>query len=101
MEGKQELDPNIFKRAKVVVDNIQECIKRGETQHSVRTGLISKDDIHAEIGEIVLEKKAGRTTDQEITIFDSTGMSIQDITTSLMVYRKALEKGVGKEINFI
>lgn len=99
MEGKQELDPTIFTRAKVVVDNLSECVRRGETQHCIRQGLLKREDIHAEIGEIALGQKPGRTDDQEITIFDSTGMSLQDISTASRIYEKALACGIGTKVS--
>lgn len=99
MVGKQELEAIIFTRAKVVVDNVTECINRGETQHCIKSGLLTRDQIYAEIGEIALGKKQGRTSDEEITIFDSTGMSLQDISTAFRIYRKALELGVGTKID--
>ncbi|MEZ2658466.1 ornithine cyclodeaminase family protein [Aneurinibacillus aneurinilyticus] len=101
MQGKQELEEAIFTRAKIVVDSLQECIKRGETQSPIKLELIEKSDIHAEIGEILLGRKAGRVNDDEVTIFDSTGMSIQDITTAYMVYKKATEREIGSKIRLI
>jgi alanine dehydrogenase len=94
-QGKQELDPEIFRNAKVVVDSIAQCIEKGETQHPLNKNIMSKDDIHAEIGEILLGKKPGRENDEEVTIFDSTGMAIQDNTTSTKIYQNAIESKVG------
>lgn len=98
MTGKQELEATLFSRAKVVVDNLTECVRRGETQHCIREGLLKQEDIYAEIGEIALGKKAGRVTAEEITIFDSTGMSLQDISTASRIYAKALEIGIGTKL---
>ncbi len=89
-QGKQELDPEIFRNAKVVVDSIAQCIEKGETWHPLNKNIITKDDIHGEIGEILLGKKPGRGNDEEVTIFDSTGMAIQDNTTSGKIYRNAI-----------
>lgn len=100
MKGKQEFDPEIFRGAKVVNDSISQCISRGETQHPIEKGIITKDDIYAEIGEIALGEKAGRTNDEEITIFDSTGMAIQDNMQAYKLYTAALEKGLGTEFEF-
>ncbi len=86
--------------AKVVNDSISQCISRGETQHPIEKGIITKDDIYAEIGEIALGEKAGRTNDEEITIFDSTGMAIQDNMQAYKLYTAALEKGLGTEFEF-
>jgi ornithine cyclodeaminase/alanine dehydrogenase len=93
--GKQELDPEIFRNAKIVNDSIAQCTSKGETWHPLQRQIIARDDIHGEIGEILLGKKPGRENDREITIFDSTGMAIQDNTTATRIYRNALEGGVG------
>ncbi len=101
MEGKQELDAAIFKRARIVNDSRLECKKRGDTQHPFKAGYITDEDVHAEIGEILLGVKGGREKEDEITIFDATGLSVQDINTSLVVYRRAQEKGIGKNVEVL
>jgi alanine dehydrogenase len=100
-QGKQELDPEIFRNAKVVVDSIAQCTEKGETWHPLNKKIIAKNDIHGEIGEILLGKKPGRESDEEVTIFDSTGMAIQDNTTSTKIYRNALESKTGTFFEFI
>jgi len=100
-QGKQELDPEIFRGAKVVVDSMAQCIEKGETQHPLNKKIIAKDDIHAEIGEILLGRKPGRENDEEVTIFDSTGMAIQDNTTATKIYRNAVESRVGAFFQFL
>jgi len=99
-QGKQELDPEIFRNAKIVNDSILQCTTKGETWHPLQRQIIARADIHAEIGEILLGRKPGRENDQEITIFDSTGMAIQDNTTATTIYRNALEGGVGTYFSF-
>lgn len=99
-KGKQEFDPEIFRNAKVVVDSIMQCSEKGEIQHALSKKIIAKSDIHAEIGEVLLGKKPGRGSDEEITIFDSTGMAIQDNTTSTKIYRNAIENKAGTFFEF-
>ncbi|WP_444634588.1 ornithine cyclodeaminase family protein [Cupriavidus oxalaticus] len=99
-QGKQELDPELFRNAKIVNDSIQQCIEKGETWHPLNSNIISKDDIHGEIGEILLGRKPGRENDQEITIFDSTGMAVQDNTTSTKIYQNAIESQTGTFFEF-
>lgn len=99
--GKQEFEPEIFRGAKVVVDSIAQCVDKGETQHPVARGIMTAKDIHAEIGEILLGRKPGRENDQEVTIFDSTGMAIQDNTTAAKIYRNALERKAGTFFGFL
>lgn len=101
MKGKQELDPEIFRHAKIVNDSISQCIEKGETWHPLKEKIISLDDIHGELGEILLGRKPGRENDQEITIFDSTGMAIQDNTAAEKIYRNALENNVGTFFAFL
>jgi len=98
--GKQELDPEIFRNAKIVNDSIEQCTEKGETWHPLARNIISRDDIHAEIGEILLGRKPGRESEDEVTIFDSTGMAIQDITTAARIYRNAMDRKVGTFFEF-
>jgi alanine dehydrogenase len=97
--GKQELDSAIVPRAKVVVDSVTQCVERGEIQTAIREGLIGRGNIYAELGEIVLGRKPGRTSPREITLFDATGMAVQDITTAYMVYELARKQRVGTPVD--
>ena len=99
--GKQELDPEIFRNAKIVNDSIEQCIEKGETWHPLNRNIIAREDIHAEIGEILLGRKPGRETDDEVTIFDSTGMAIQDNTTAARIHRNAMATHVGTLFEFL
>lgn len=101
MHGKQELEPEVFRNAKIVNDSKAQCIEKGETWHPLNKGVIREDDIHAEIGEILLGRKPGRESDDEVTIFDSTGMAIQDNTTSHQIYRNAIASNTGTTFEFI
>jgi len=99
--GKQELEPEIFRHAKIVNDSTAQCIEKGETWHPLTQNIITQASIHAEIGEILLGQKPGRETDHEITIFDSTGMAIQDNTTAAKIYRNAIASHTGTTFEFI
>lgn len=101
MPDKQELDSELFRGAKVVNDSIGLCIKSGETHNAVAAGIIKPEDIHAEIGQIILGEKAARENDEEITIFDTVGMAIQDNVMSAMLYHAAKEKGLGTYYSFV
>ncbi len=98
--GKQELDPEILKKAKIVVDDYQQAIHSGEINVPISEGIITPENIHASIGEIIAGKKKGRESYDEITIFDSTGLAIQDISTASVVYEKAKEMKAGMRFNF-
>lgn len=96
--GKQELDARLFPRAKVVVDRLSQCSMIGECQHALSLGLISREDIYAEIGEVTAGRKPGRESAEEITIFDSTGVAIQDVAVATLVYEMASKNGLGIQI---
>lgn len=93
--GKEELDPDILKRAKIVVDDIPQASHSGEVNVPLSKKLITEKDICCEIGEVVAGRKKGRTKDSDITVFDSTGLAIQDVATADMVYREALKANMG------
>ena len=100
--GKQELDPFIVKRAdKVVVDSLNQCRIIGEIQHALADGLITEDDVYAEIGQILIGEKKGRETNEEITLFDATGLAVQDIAAANIVFKQAKEKGIGHVVSLL
>jgi len=100
--GKEELDPRILKHAsKIVVDDVEQAIHSGEINVPLSRGILRREDIYGELGEIVTGVKPGRESPTEITVFASTGLAVQDAVTAELVYRKALEKGIGLKIEFI
>ncbi|MDM7940609.1 MAG: alanine dehydrogenase [Methanothrix sp.] len=94
-KGKQELQSSLTRKAKVVVDDIAQAAHSGEINVPISEGALKPDDIFAQIGEIIVGKKPGRTGEDEITIFDSTGLGIQDVAVGSVVYEKALRSGMG------
>jgi ornithine cyclodeaminase/alanine dehydrogenase len=99
-EDKQELDPQLLASSKVVADIREQCAEIGDLHHAVRAGLMRVDDIHAELGEIVAGRKPGRTSNEEITIFDSTGTALQDVAAAAAVYERAVREGMGTRFQF-
>jgi alanine dehydrogenase len=96
---KQELSSEILRKAKIVVDDLEHCSHSGEINVPLAQGQISKHDIYGEIGEIILGRKPGRTSADEIIVFASTGVAIQDIAVAELVYRKAVMRGFGTKID--
>ena len=96
--GKEELDPMILKRSKVIVDDIQQASHSGEVNVPISKGSLSVNDIFGELGEVITGKKKARTNDSDITVFDSTGLAIQDVATADLVYRKAIEANKGMKL---
>lgn len=97
---KQELDVGILKRAKVVVDSWEQASHSGEINVPVSKGEFSENDVYGELGEIVAGERPGREDDKEVTVFDSTGLAVQDVVTATLVYKKALGGGIGTKLDF-
>jgi alanine dehydrogenase len=96
--GKQELESEILKNSKVIVDDMEQASHSGEINVPLSNNIISTTDIYGELGEIITGSLTGRESMKEITIFDSTGLAIQDISTADLVYRKAVENGLGNKL---
>jgi alanine dehydrogenase len=100
-QGKQEMEAAILKAAKVVVDDWAQASHSGEINVPLAAGEIKRDQIYGSLGEIVAGQKAGRQTPEEITVFDSTGLIIQDLALGMAVYQRAKEQGLGEEKDFL
>ena len=101
--GKEELDPLILKRSKFVIDDWAQVSHTGQINVPLmlRDNIITRDDVWAEIGEVVAGTKEGRTSDKDITVFVSTGLAVQDAVTAKIAYDKALEKGIGQFVKMV
>lgn len=98
-KGKEELEPAIFKRAKIVVDDVIQATHSGEINVPISKKIIKENDIYATLGEVITGKKKGRTSKDEITVFDSTGLAIQDVAVANYVYKEAVRRGFGRYAN--
>ena len=97
-EGKQEIDPLLIASATLVVDVLEQCAEIGELQHALAAGLMTRSQVHAELADVVAGRRPGRTRQDEITIFDSTGTALQDVAAAVAVYETARASGRGTEI---
>jgi len=90
----------VIRDAKIIIDDIAQASHSGEINVPLSEGLIKVTDIYGTLGEVVANIKRGRENDQEITIFDSTGLAIQDIICAKLVYEKTKERGgiYGKKV---
>jgi alanine dehydrogenase len=86
---KQELEPALLKRAAVIVDILDQAAVAGDLHHAIAAGAMTRDDVRAELGEVVAGRKPGRVHDDEIIVFDSTGTALQDVAAAVAVYEKA------------
>ena len=98
--GKQELESQILVDAKVVLDDWEQATASGEVNVPLHQRILSRDAIHATLGEIVAGLGPGRESDDEITVFDSTGLAVQDVALARLVYAQAKARGVGIEVDF-
>lgn len=96
MSGKEEIDPEIFRGARVFVDDIPQCLNVGEIEIPVKKGVIKEADIAGEIGDILAGKAEGRQNDDQITIFDATGVALLDLATALLALKEAEKKNIGQ-----
>jgi ornithine cyclodeaminase/alanine dehydrogenase-like protein (mu-crystallin family) len=97
-QGKQELEPALVASATLVVDVLDQCAEIGELQHALAAGLMTREQVHAELADVVAGRRPGRTRADEITIFDSTGTALQDVAAAIAVYEKACATGRGMEV---
>lgn len=99
--NRQELDPAILKRAKIVVDDWEQASHSGEINVPLKRRIIKPKDVWGEIGEIVAGLKKGRESPDEITVFASTGLAIQDAVTANVAYKKALANRMGQFVEIM
>ncbi|MEM0313692.1 MAG: alanine dehydrogenase [Candidatus Bathyarchaeia archaeon] len=99
--GKQELDPLILKKAKIVVDDLEQACHGGEVNVPLKLGIITREHISTVLGVTIAGLKKGREHEKEITIFSSTGLAVQDAVTAKIAYDKALERKIGHFIKLV
>ncbi|MEP3296832.1 MAG: iminosuccinate reductase BhcD [Pseudoruegeria sp.] len=98
-KGKQECDVELVAKATVFTDEIAQSISIGETQHAMTCGAIEEADV-AQIGAVINGVHSGRSSDDEVTLFDGTGVGLQDLAVASVVVQRAVEKGIAIELEF-
>ncbi len=99
--GKEELDGHVFYKSKLFIDGWDQASHSGEINIPVAEGIVKESDVQGTLGSVVIGDIPGRTSDEDITIFDSTGLAVQDIVTAWNIYQKALNNGIGQKMNFL
>jgi alanine dehydrogenase len=92
---KQELEPTLLASATLVVDVLDQCAEIGELHHALRAGVLTRERVHGELADVVVGRRPGRTSPEEITIFDSSGTALQDVAAAIAVFEKASASGRG------
>jgi alanine dehydrogenase len=99
--GKQELEPALIASARVVVDSVDQAVTIGECQHAFKQGLLRRGDLtHQTLGGLVTGRLQGRHTHDEITVFDSTGIALQDLAPAAEAVARARHQGLGMTVAF-
>jgi alanine dehydrogenase len=92
---KIEIHPDLMAQATVVADILAQCATMGDLHHAIRAGRMTPEAVHAELGDLVAGRRVGRSSENEITIFDSSGTGIQDVAAAARAFELAHERGVG------
>jgi alanine dehydrogenase len=98
---KSELAPALLRRATIVVDILDQAATMGDLHHALAAGAVRREDVHAELGEVVAGRKPGRRSPEEVIVFDSTGMALQDVAAAAAVYERAMAAGRGQAISLV
>lgn len=96
MAGKEEIDPEIFRGARVFADDIPQCLNVGEIEIPVKKGILKETEIAGEIGDILAGKTEGRQSDDQITIFDATGVALLDLATAMLALEESEKQQIGQ-----
>lgn len=97
---KQEIEPALMASAKIIADSREQSCTIGDTHHAIAKRLMSREDVYGELSEVVAGQKPGRISDDEIIVFDSTGIAIEDAVAAVAVYEKARTSDVGTYFEF-
>jgi alanine dehydrogenase len=96
--GKQEFTAEATAHCTTVADIHAQCVQVGELQHPIRAGLLAADDVDTEIGDVLCGRRAGRTSEEELTLYDSTGTALQDVAVGFDVLVAARGQGLGQTV---
>ncbi|HEY2627980.1 MAG TPA: ornithine cyclodeaminase family protein [Usitatibacter sp.] len=99
-ERKQELEPALLAHSTLVTDITEQCAVMGDLHHALDAKVMTRAHVHAELGQIAAGLRPGRTREDEITVFDSTGTALQDVAAAAAVYKRALASGEGSRFSF-
>ena len=99
-EHKHEIDPTLMARAVVITDVTTQCATIGDLHHALSAGVVTLDHVRAQLGEVVAGVRPGRTREDEVIVFDSTGTALQDVAVAALVYERALATSTGTSVCF-
>jgi Predicted ornithine cyclodeaminase, mu-crystallin homolog len=97
-EHKQEIEPELLRASVVIADDLEQCATIGDLHHAIEAGILTRDDVRATLDQIAAGTKRGRLRDDEIIIFDSTGIAIEDVAAAAIVFERGVAEGAGLEV---
>jgi ornithine cyclodeaminase/alanine dehydrogenase-like protein (mu-crystallin family) len=97
---KQELAPALLAGSKVVVDLLEQAATMGDLHHALDAGVLTREDVHGELADVILGRVHGRQHDDEVFVFDSTGSALQDVAVASLAYTRAVERNAGLDVAF-
>lgn len=96
---KHEIDPALYAKSVVVVDSLEQAAEIGDLHHALDAGAVAHGHVHATLAELIVGARAGRTDPRAVTLFDSTGMGLQDVAAAAAIYRRAIAAGAGTRLS--
>jgi alanine dehydrogenase len=97
---KSELVPDLTAGATIVVDSLPQAITMGDLHHAIDAGTVTAAQVQAELADVIVGRKRGRTSEDETIVFDSTATAIQDIASAVVIWQRAVERNAGSSIQF-
>jgi alanine dehydrogenase len=95
---KQEIEPDLMAASAVVADVLEQCATMGDLHHALDAGVMQRDDVRADLADIVCGRRVGRRSPDEIIVFDSTGTALQDVAVAALIYDRALAANRGLRV---
>jgi len=90
---KQEIEPELLANSAVVADVLEQCATIGDLHHAIARGVMRREDVRAELADVVSGHASVRRTPEEVVVFDSTGTALQDVAAAVAIYSRAVETG--------
>jgi alanine dehydrogenase len=94
-ESKQEIEPALLAASTIVADVLEQCAAIGDLHHALVAGVMTREQVHAELADVISGRRPGRRASDEVVIFDSTGTALQDVAVAALVHERARAAGVG------
>ena len=99
-DTKSEITPRLMAAAAVVTDNLEQCVTIGDLRHAIAHGAMRRDQVRAELADVIVDASRRRRSNEEIIVFDSTGVALQDVAAAALVFEASVRAGKGSRVAF-